>query len=193
MTTLLSSSGRAWDDHFVSAVSINADPLYLEAGSQKNLPFQSLVHLPEGRHEIVVEAANLMGLTTQRAVTINVDRHGPLIAVEQITRKESGQGDIYDIRGRITDDAGVSKVSLNDTPATIDGAPEVPFQYRLSLSEKRLRIEAVDRLGSGTTADFEIEKSPALVSRPILLAMAGDMQKLLDPGFSARRPRSPTA
>ena len=165
--------GTAWDDHFVSEVSINADPLYLEAGSQKNLPFQSLMHLPEGQHEIVVEAANLMGLTTQRTVTINVDRHGPLIAVEQIIRKESGQGVEYDIRGRITDATGVSKVSLNDTPTPIQSAPEVPFQYRLPVSEKRIRINAIDRLGSGTTADIEIQKSMSLVSQPILLAMAG--------------------
>jgi tetratricopeptide (TPR) repeat protein/TolB-like protein len=168
--------GTAWDDHFISGVSINADPLYMDAGSQKNLPFQSLLHLPEGRHEIVVEAANLMGLTTQRAVTINVDRHGPLIAVEQIIREVSGQSDVYDIRGRITDAASVLKISLNDTPTPIQSAPEVPFQYRLPVSEKRIRIEAVDRLGNGTTADIEIQKSMSLVSQPILLAMAGGIE-----------------
>ena len=166
--------GTAWDDHFVSGVSINEDPLYLEAGSQKNLPFQSLLHLPEGRHEIVVEATNLIGQTTQRTVIITVDRNGPLIAVEQIMRKESGQDDVYEIRGRITDATGVSKVSLNDIPTTIQSGPDVSFQYRLPVSEKRIRIEAVDRLGSGTTADFEIQKSMAFVSQPILLAMAGD-------------------
>ena len=168
--------GRVRDDHYVSRVSINTDPLYLEGGSQKNLAFQSLLNLPEGRHKIVVEAANLMDQATQRTVTINVDRQGPLIAVEQIIRKESGQGDAYDIRGRITDASGVSKVSLNDAPSTIQIAPEVPFQYRLPINEKRLRIEAVDRLGNGTIAVFEIEKIPVSISRPILLAMAGEIE-----------------
>lgn len=167
--------GKAWDDHYVSRVTINTDPLYLE-GSQKSLPFQSFLNLPEGRHKVVVEAVNLMGQTTQCAVMINVDRHGPLIAVEHIMRKESEQGDYYDIRGRITDATGVSKVSLNDTPTTIETAPEVPFQCSLPVGEKRIRIEAVDRLGSGTTAVFEIEKSMALVSQPILLAMAGGIR-----------------
>lgn len=167
--------GKAWDDHYVSRVSINTEPLYME-GAQKNLPFQSLLNFPEGRHKVVVEAVNLMGQTTQRAVMINVDRHGPLIAVEQIMRKESEQGDFYDIRGRITDATGVSKVSLNGAPATIQSAPEVPFEYHLPASQKCIRIEAVDRLGSGTAAVFEIQKSMSFLSQPILLAMAGGIE-----------------
>lgn len=166
--------GRAWDDHYVSRVSVNADPLFLEDGSQKNIMFQSWLSLPEGRHAIVVEAVNLMDQAVQRTVMINVDRHGPFIAIEQIVRKKTVKDDVYDIYGRVTDASGVSKVSLNDVVASIPMAPEVPFQYRLPINEKRLRIEAVDRLGNGTMAVFEVEKIPVSTYRPILLAMAGD-------------------
>jgi tetratricopeptide (TPR) repeat protein/TolB-like protein len=163
--------GTAWDDAYISSVTINADPLYMD-GSQKRFVFQSPLRLPEGHHEIIVEAVNLMGRSVQRAVTIHVDRQGPLIALEQILRQASGKGDGYEIRGRITDAAGVSTLSLNEIPATILKDAEVPFRYRLPVGEDRLRIDAVDRLGNLTTAVFEVDKYLSWISRPILLAMA---------------------
>jgi hypothetical protein len=63
----------AWDDHYILRITINTAPLYLE-GSQKSLPFQTLLHLPEGRHQVVMEAVNLVSQSTKRTVIINVDR-----------------------------------------------------------------------------------------------------------------------
>lgn len=168
--------GRAWDDHYVSRVSVNSDPLFLEYGAQKTIAFQSWLSLPEGRHAIVVEAVNLMDQAVQRSVMINVDRHGPLIALEQIVRKMDGKDDVYEIYGRVTDASGVSKVSFNDAVASLPTAPEVPFQYRLPISESSLRIEAVDQLGNVTLAVFEVEKIPVSANRPAFLAMAGDAE-----------------
>jgi len=166
--------GTAWDDNYVHNVTVNSDPLNLE-GSQQRLPFETLVSLPEGRHKVTVAAINLMGRITQRTVTINVDRQGPLIVVEHISPKETEHGLFYDIRGMVTDAAGVLKVGLNNVPMTLQIGPAVPFQFSLPADENRIYIKAIDHLGNITTAVFEMDKHMLNASRQVLLAVADGM------------------
>ena len=162
--------GMAWDDHYVQGVTINENQVYME-GALKTIQFQSNLHLPEGRHNIVVKAMNLVGHTTKRSVIITVDRKGPLIVVDRIVPEESEKDYSYTIHLIISDKSGVSNVHLNNVPKNNKTDREIHFQYRLPLNRKTLRIEAIDRLGNRTVAIFNIEKGRPLASTPILLAM----------------------
>jgi TolB-like protein len=164
-------AGTAWDDHYVERVLINSDPVYQE-GSQKRFAFQAKLHLTEGSHRVIIEAANLMGKTTRQTMTINVDRRGPLILVEQIRPDLTVKGGTHAVSVMITDPAGISALHLNGVPMTVHHEPTVRFQYRLPVDAKEIRVDAVDRVGNSTNARLGVEETISLARHPILLAMA---------------------
>ena len=69
-------SGVAEDERYVAGVSIMGIPLFLEQ-AQAKVPFKKALQLPQGRHEVAVEARNLLGKKTSRSVVIRVDQRRP--------------------------------------------------------------------------------------------------------------------
>jgi TolB-like protein/tetratricopeptide (TPR) repeat protein len=164
-------SGVAEDEGFVAGVSIMGVPLFLEQ-AQTKVPFKKACQLPQGRHEVAVEARNLLGKKTSRNVVIRVDREGPVITVEKIEEDQTAPEGAIVIIGSVYDEAGVLELLLNKEPIRSVGAVEVSFRQRIPKATKELEMAARDRLGNETSATIPLDFS-GKVRPPMRLALAG--------------------
>ena len=153
-------SGVAEDEHYVSGITINRVPLFLEI-SQKRIPFKETLSLPQGTHRIDVVAKNLPGKVTRCRVIVHVDREGPIITLEELTVGQSAPGREVTIHGSVYDDAGVSGLRVNGREITIQKGVEVFFTTRLPIEKSDLELVALDRLGNQTSANINVDRTSA--------------------------------
>ncbi|MBN2438035.1 MAG: hypothetical protein JXL20_05475 [Deltaproteobacteria bacterium] len=163
-------SGEAEDANYVAAVSIGGATLFLE-GSEKKVSFKEALNLSQGRHMVEVEAKNLLGMAATRKVVINVDREGPMIAVDEIITDQGDRKESVRVSGTVYDEAGVNKLCINGKAIAIAQGVEVPFSERLSKDTAFIDFVASDRLRNQTSD--RIPLSPVSAGKkPILLASA---------------------
>jgi tetratricopeptide (TPR) repeat protein/TolB-like protein len=175
-------SGVAEDEKYVAGVSIMGVTLFQEQAKIK-IPFKKALQLPQGRHEVTVEARNLLGKKTSRSVVIRVDREGPVITVEKIEQDQTAPEGGIVIFGSVYDEAGVLQLVLNGEPLRQGSGPEVTFRQRVPKARKELEMVARDRLGNETSATIPLDLSGRM--RPsIKLALAGSGESPLVLGAS---------
>ena len=161
-------SGTAEDQNFVSAVTIQGAPLYLE-GSKRQVSFKEDLSIDQGPHTIEVVAQNLTGKTSRRHVLIHVDREGPLIILEDVYADPNGPGGLVTIKGSAYDEAGITHLTLNGAQIPIKGRREVSFSKELPTHLSDVDLVAVDRLGNRTSAHIELN-APSTRRTPLMVA-----------------------
>lgn len=135
--------GRVSDPNYVQQVFVNGRPLLLD-GSRASFDFSHALTLPQGCHEIVVEAVNLAGRRSRRTVKVCADRLGPAVVLDRMTIQD---GRIL-LRGEAYDPAGVAAVRVNDVDLPAAGAPETLIEHTLAGGAGDVVIECRDRLGN---------------------------------------------
>jgi TolB-like protein len=183
-------SGDVRDPHFVSAVSIQGDPIFMD-GAQDGMSFSRPLDLDQGTHTIQVEATNLMGKSATRDIVIHVDRQGPLITVESVFRDAALPEKGTTLRGSIYDEAGVSQFEINGRPVPFRRGQEILFSETLPKDSHIAEIVAVDRLGNRTLAHVDAS-IPGRGDRPLMVACAGsDITGLMVAGIFGPKDKEP--
>ena len=108
-------TGNAEDDYYISSLSVNRSPLPVEL-SAKTVRLKKEVPLQRGRNEIKVHASDLTGKTTEKIITVIVDRKGPLVTIEE----QEIQGNKVIISGFISDSTGIRSFSINGKPVKLE-------------------------------------------------------------------------
>ena len=116
-------------------------------GAQPRVAFNQPLALPQGRHEIDVQAGNLMGAQAGQTLVVHVDRQGPLITVEAIGVDPHGAGATLRLSGSVFDDGGIAALSVDDQPVSVARQTEVAFSQTVAAGHTRVAITAVDRVG----------------------------------------------
>ena len=75
--------GYAEDDTYVSALVVNGQAQFVEL-AEPRLTFTQEVELHDGANAIDVVADDLVGQQARAHLTIHLDRHGPLLSLEQV-------------------------------------------------------------------------------------------------------------
>ena len=163
-------SGVAEDPHYISGITIAGAPLFLEQ-SRKQIRFEEALTLSQGVHKIEVAARNLMGVVTQSAVTIHVDREGPIISLDELSLSEEKEGKELVVSGSAFDESGIMSLTINTRPIAVGEGAESPFTERLPADGSDLELVARDRLGNETSA--RIPQPSSAASARLLLARAG--------------------
>jgi TolB-like protein/tetratricopeptide (TPR) repeat protein len=176
-------SGVAEDERYVAGVSIMGISLFLEQ-AQAKVPFKKALQLPQGRHEVAVEARNLLGKKTSRTAVIRVDREGPVITVEKIEEDQTTPEGGIVIFGSVYDEAGLLRLLLNNEPVRSVSGVEVSFRQRVPKARKELEMVARDRLGNETSALIPLDLS-GKAKPAIRLTLAGSGESRLDLAASA--------
>lgn len=182
-------SGIAEDERYVAGVSIMGISLYQEQ-AQAKVPFKKALQLPQGRHEVAVEARNLLGKKTSQSVVIRVDREGPVITVEKIEEDQTAPEGGIVIFGSVYDEAGVLQLLVNKEPIRSVSGVEVSFRQRVPKARKELELVARDRLGNETSATIPLDLS-GKVKPSVKLALAGSGAMPLVFAASAGKDNSP--
>jgi TolB-like protein len=183
-------SGIAEDEHFVSQITINGEPLFLEL-SEKRVRFSKDLSLSQGRHPVEVAAKNLAGKVTQQQIVVHVDQQGPVITLEAIKADETAPGRVLVMTGSVYDEAGIDELTIGGQTEAVRKDVEVLFTKRLRVEEGAVEIRALDRLGNVTTARVPVAHSLGDRS-PIVLACAhGGKVSLLAGIFGAKDTQPP--
>lgn len=161
----LTIKGLAEDDQFVSALSVNDEPIFIEL-SAKSIPFTHTVSLKKGLNHITVSTSDLVGRSSEKILKIMVDRMGPLINLSHSPIERAlGERKIL-IKGIIFDETGVNKFSLNGKSVKIKRIGEMAeFIHWIDLPEglPRLSFWAIDEAGNKTSGTIEL--SPEIRTR----------------------------
>ncbi|MFO7985902.1 MAG: CsgG/HfaB family protein [Desulfatiglandaceae bacterium] len=163
-------SGTVRDKHFVSAVTIKGQPLFME-GAKQVISFREPLELVQGSHTVEVEAANLLGKTSKRSVVIHVDRQGPIITVEGLISDPYTPKQGPMLRGSIYDEAGVAQLMVNGRAVPIQRSQEVHFDEELPPGFGAVEVVAVDSLGNRTSAYVDSDIS-SFRRKPLMIACA---------------------
>jgi TolB-like protein len=156
--------GTAEDERYVSSVRIDGAPLFLD-GSDKRIPFSKKLSLPQGRHVVRIEATNLLGGKASRMVVLNVDRTGPMIALNPVKVEEGAPENQVRVSGSLYDEAGVSGMMVNGRPYGVVEGTASSFDLLLNTKEGHVELVAVDRLGNRTSARIDLAKATGLSGR----------------------------
>lgn len=161
-------TGAVEDDSFVSSISINTLPLFLELSARQVLLDEELA-LKKGINEIKVNASDLVGKNTESTLVVFVDREGPLITIEDQTI----QGSKVAISGFVTDSTGIKTLTINGrrvplaqgsaaNPGWQRNGQEVNFQEEIELpgGTDNVVLEAEDLAGNVTTANLFANDTP---------------------------------
>ncbi|MBI4698152.1 MAG: hypothetical protein HY758_04390 [Nitrospirae bacterium] len=155
--------GDIEDDHFVSSVSLNEIPHPLEL-SAKKVPLEKELDLKEGLNEIKVKASDLTGKTSEKTLKIEVDRKGPVIIIEE--QQISGRKVL--LSGFISDDTGISSISLNGHDLAAGHKPgmtvlenakleiEIHEEINLPEGDEPIIIKAEDLAENVTTGEVHV-------------------------------------
>jgi len=179
--------GTVEDQNFVASLRIGSMPLYLE-GSDKKISFSKKLPLPQGRHLVEIEAANLLGGRSSHEIAFHVDRVGPMIALKPMEFDENSPQRRVRLSGTLYDEGGVSGLTVNGRPYGVAGGTECPFDLQLETETARIELVAVDRLGNRTSAQIDLNRRAGL-SGPLL--MAGLDEKGLLAGFLGTKDTQP--
>jgi len=163
--------GTARDDTFVRHIRIGEKDVRVDISNQE-IPFHAEVPLVPGENRIRVSVSDLTGKTSQAVVTVNADRVGPVIRID-----EPGEGDPIpsaglSVRGYAVDNSGIAEWRVNGEKFSHDGSRELQIQKEIALhsGKKELIIEVQDRAGNVTSAKILLGESPerASGSRPVI-------------------------
>lgn len=180
--TSLRLKGIVEDDQFISALSINNEPIFIEL-SNKNVTFDHTVLLNKGLNQINITATDLLDKTAEKKVKIIVDQMGPIINLsysypEYVSTDLSNKPNednkyVYNkkrtlVKGIIFEDSKIENFSINGQPINIEQKKVSEFSQwiNLLLEENQLFFSAYDIAGNETSGYIKL--SNKLKSRRML-------------------------
>jgi len=150
-------AGVVGDDTFVSSVTVNDAPLFIEL-AKKEIPFSQMISLKRGENLIRVEAHDLTGKVTTQEITVLVDREGPLVAISEPVENEVVHSNKVVIQGFLWDESGIASFALKGKRLTLNGEKESSFSQEVILIEGRnkLPFEVKDSVGNLTRGELHL-------------------------------------
>jgi tetratricopeptide (TPR) repeat protein len=137
-------SGTIIDSQFVQHIFI-AEKSYLIESSDQKIFFTRKLALPEGHHNISITAINLLGGLTQKTISIDIDRSGPVLIVQNYTPNKQ-------LKGTITDASPGITLTMNGNPVSLSNEKTVFFNIALTGQSTDIKLLAIDSLGNKTLA-----------------------------------------
>jgi len=138
--------GVARDDTYISSIHVADKVISLEP-AEKSHVFMTDIPLEEGDNTIDVTAADLVGKTSEKQMTVFSDHQGPLIEITNAAMK----GNNFSVSGRVSDRGGLASLHINGELWPITGVYEA-YNFSFTLPEGSITISAVDRAANETNA-----------------------------------------
>jgi hypothetical protein len=152
--------GHVNDDTFVSRVVIDGRPQFIEL-AEPLIHFSQEIPLEEGLNTIEVSATDLIGQTAHKHLSIEVDRHGPLLSVGSVTLVGEASRQYAVVKGVISDRSPITRFSLAGREMPLSGATELAFfdEFPVAPDTVSLLFSAEDAAGNVTHGEISIASS----------------------------------
>ena len=136
---------------YVSALMVNRQAQFVEL-AEPRLTFTQEVELHDGANAIDVVADDLVGQQTRARRTVHLDRHGPLLSLEQVEVAGTPPQQRVRVQGLLTDQSRITRFML--AGKTVSSQPgrawEVREEIPLTGGEEFVAFEAEDAAGNVT-------------------------------------------
>ena len=144
-------TGYAEDDTYVSALVVHGQTQFIEL-AEPRLVFTQEVELRDGANAIEVMADDLVGQHARARRTVHLDRHGPLLSLEQVEVAGTPPQQRVRVQGLLTDQSRITRFMLagRAMPAQPGSSWEVREEFPLSGGEEFVAFEAEDAAGNVT-------------------------------------------
>ncbi len=150
-------SGEVEDDNFISSISINGSPKFIEL-TQKKLPFESVIDLSSGTNVVTVVAKDLVGHASSKTIRIKADWNGPQLSVNNWTDGEvANQRDIT-LNISLFDESGLKEMITDDKRIVFNGEKtgNITYKTRLKKGKNILRLMATDMADNVTEGTLSL-------------------------------------
>ena len=144
-------TGYAEDDTYVSALVVHGQAQFVEL-AEPRLVFTQEVELRDGANAIEVMADDLVGQHARARRTVHLDRHGPLLSLEQVEVAGTPPQQRVRVQGLLTDQSRITRFMLagRAMPAQPGSSWEVREEFPLTGGEEFVAFEAEDAAGNVT-------------------------------------------
>ncbi|MCP4352649.1 MAG: tetratricopeptide repeat protein [Desulfobacterales bacterium] len=171
--------------NFVRHVTVDGRNVRVDV-SDYEIPFNMEVPVHHGKNEISVQAVNLAGKTSESFVTVNADRAGPVISIEEPLPRvdmsdETGEKTGISVKGYVFDSSGLAEVIISKQKISLAHAPrELLIEEIIPLSEeKELVVKARDIAGNITCAKISLSREEACSYSNLLAENAVSVKPVL--------------
>jgi len=163
--------GRIRSKGLVAKTAINSRSIGIELAGEEQA-FDREVQLEEGDESITVTAADLLGASASKSVTISVDRDGPAFSLDRVSR----DGAAVRLSVVVEDRTGIAGIMVAGKKIAADGSRSQTFDVSIPYTPgAKIEFKTVDTLGNENAAAIDADRE--LASRrdrkPVLLAAAG--------------------
>jgi hypothetical protein len=150
-------SGTVEDDTYVSAIAINGQSLFIELAAPR-LPFTQEITLQEGENHIEVVAVDLLGRLARQRLTVQLDRQGPLLSLDQVEIVGPPSQRRTRVAGVLADRSRVVRFQLaGKRTALPPGATwELREEVAVPAGMQTLPFEAEDAVGNITRGEITL-------------------------------------
>ena len=160
--------GMASDDTYVRNIRVGKEEVPVDVSSQR-IPFSIEVPLVPGQNSIPVSVTDLVGKTTTVLVSIQVDRTGPVVRIDEPAEGALIRDTGVILKGYAFDDSGLSELVVNGQKFQCDGSQELRIEQPVLLqpSDRDLEVEVKDRAGNITSARIDLRKTTEAPPREV--------------------------
>jgi Glucodextranase, domain B/Curli production assembly/transport component CsgG len=142
-------TGHVEDDTYVSAVSVNGQAQFIELAAP-HLSFTQEVVLHDGVNSIDLVAEDLVGRQTRQHLTIQLDRHGPLLSLERVDVLSAPPQRRARVQGFLTDHSRIVRFKLGGKAVSLPPATTWEFREDIAIAPgvALLPFEVADAAGN---------------------------------------------
>jgi hypothetical protein len=160
-------TGHVDDDTYVSAVAINGQPLLIEL-AVPHLPFTEEVALQDGPNPIEIMAQDLLGQRTSQRLTVHLDRHGPLLSLEQVELLGAPPHLYAQVQGVVSDASRITRFVLagRQMPLLAETAWAFRQELPVSAGTGSLPFSVEDAAGNVTRGDIALTPDARQTPKP---------------------------
>ena len=152
-------TGRVEDDTYASAIAINGQPLFIELATPR-LPFAEAIALQDGPNTIDIAAEDLLGHRTSRRLTVHLDRHGPLLSLEQVELLGEPPHQQAWMQGMVSDQSRITRFVLGGQPMPLHAETTWGFRQGLPVAAGSASLPFVVEDAAGNATHGGIELAP---------------------------------
>ena len=149
--------GYVEDDRFVSGISINGEPEFIELSAQ-SIQLNKTVPLKWGRNSITITASDFLERTAEATLELVVDKTGPLINFSHSPLELAYKEGRMLIQGMVIDDSGVELLRINDKSIDLKTGEIPEFSQWVPLTEdmQQISLLAKDIAGNETKGYIDL-------------------------------------
>lgn len=150
-------TGSAEDDTYVSAIAINGESQFIEL-AKPHIPFTQEVALQDGANNIEIVAVDLLGRLARKRITVQLDRQGPLVSLDQVELTGSSSQRRARVAGLLSDRSRVVRFQLAGKRMSLQPESEVEFRQEVPLQAgmQTVPFEAEDAAGNVTRGEIAL-------------------------------------